>query len=445
MVGWNSILIVSPDQRLVDTVAKELTANDFKSVRAASEGEVGYCLQRTTAFSAAIVDLTFGDRWLNLLGLISHRLSAKPVLALVPQSNLELAVKALQQGAYDYLLKPLLADEVVTALQNIVTWAFQEPISAARRNGWPREYGLQPVVSRSSLMKEKLQMIGLMARTDAPLIITGPTGVGKSFFSRVIHFLSPRRFEPLTFINCRDSSSGEVLYKLFSPEWGILNRQKYGTIVLNRCFDLSRSVLNRIIAFWQEQEQTSPARRAFRLLGTAASLPEEGDLATPKYLSLQQQLSAGVIELPRLDERSEDVQQLADLFLSQFADRLGQEGKYLTDRALREIAGRSWNDHICGFRRFLLKAAIVADGPEISEVHIQALTEKPEKIPVSMELRSLQLEQVEETLIGQALQRHSGNMSRTATTLGISRGTLYNKIRKYGLDANSKKNVPRSE
>jgi two-component system, NtrC family, response regulator HydG len=439
MAEWNSILIVSPDQRALEAISIDLTADGFKVVRAGSEVETSYCLQRTTSFAGAVIDLTYGERWLNLLEQISIRLAAKPIVALVPQTNLNLAVKALQCGAYDYLLKPVLMEEVSTSLINNLGRSFHQQIGAGRRNGWLRERLLQPASSLSTFMRERMQVLGILARTEAPLLIAGEPGVGKTFYSRVIHFLSSRRFEPVTFIECKNKTSGEVLLGLFGSGQGVLTHQQNGTVILENCFHLSLSVQNRLIAFWEEQEQAIPVVGGVRIIGTCRLLPEqkgfEGDVS-PQF---RERIATGVVELPTLAERKEDISTLADLFLLQFADLLELDRKFLSIKAVQKLVQMPWSQNLHQLRLICLKAWALAEGAEISEQEIQPVAVVSDKNRLQLDLPSLQLEQVEETLIGQALHQNFGNMSRTATTLGISRGTLYNKIRKYGLENPTKK------
>lgn len=440
MVDWNSILIVSPEQRTLEAISNHLTADGFKVVRAASEAEVNYCLQRTTSFAGAIIDLTYGERWLALLEQVANRLAIKPLLALAPQTDLRLVTQALQRGAFDYLLKPVLPEEVSSALITILGRSFHQEIAAGRRNGWQRERTLQPVDSLHSGMREKMQIAGILARTDAPLLLVGEPGVGKTFFSRVIHFLSLRRFEPLTFIDCRNRTSGELLLELFGSGCGILNHQQNGTIVFKDCFSLSISVQNRIVAFWEEMEQSAPGRSSVRLLGTTRWLPEHKDFRGDASLPFRQMISSAMIDLPSLTERKEDIPSLADIFLQEFSNQYAVERKYLSSSAVQKLMQSDWPDNLRQLQQTCIRAAALCEGTEINAADIRHLTATAEGSGLQMELPSMQLEQVEETLIGQALHYHSGNMSRTATTLGISRGTLYNKIRKYGLENLTKKN-----
>ncbi|NLP10174.1 sigma-54-dependent Fis family transcriptional regulator [bacterium] len=441
MEEWRTILLVSPDQGASEAIAADLAAAHFKVVRASGEAEVSYCLQRTTVFSAAVIDLTLGERGLEVLELMAEKLAGKPILALIPQANLDLAVRALQCGAYDYLLKPLLLEEVAASLSVLFDRPFQQQIDAARRNQWLRERYLQPVNSRVTEMRRQMQLLGLLARTEAPLLLVGESGVGKTFYSRVLHFLSPRRFESLTFFDCRNKSGAEALLDLFGHSRGLFVRQQPGVLVLQECFRLALSVQNRIVAFMAEQEQFTAAGtgKGLRVIGTSVHLPEQAVDSGQASRYFRQAIAGGVIELPPLAQRREDIPQLADLFLSLLAGHFGLERKYLSDGAMQRLSESSWDDNVLGLQRTLIQAVVLSEGVEIEEQAIQTAAVEENGHLLQLNLSSFQLDRVEESLIGQALHHHSGNLSRTASTLGISRGTLYNKIRKYGLENLTKK------
>ncbi len=434
MVDWNSILVISPEQRTLEMVTAELSSDGYKVVRAASEAEVHYCLQRTAAFSGVIVDLSLGERWLTLLEDVANILPTKPIIALIPQANLNLAIQALQRGACDYLLKPVLADEVLAVLVANLGRSLHEAVQAARRNHWIRERHLRPVESQNQSMRENLQLMGILARTDANLLISGEAGTGKTFFSRVIHFCSPRRFEPLLVLDCRGKTSGELLLELFGSVSGILVGQKGGTLVLRHCPDMAASVQNRLVTFLEDMESTTAAANYPRIIGTVqASAANKGDSQLPS--PFLKKIGIGRIYVPTLHQRADDIPLLADAFLTQAGQELELEPRYLSSRALSSLRRMEWQDNARGLRRLLQRAAVLTDSSEISEEQIFVAGRPASARPaMQLDLTSLHMDEVEEVLIGQALQRNAGNMSRTAATLGISRGTLYNKIRKYHLD-----------
>jgi len=332
-----------------------------------------------------------------------------------------------------------LPEEVSSALVGILGRSWHHEISAGRRNQWRGEAALRPTASLNGVMREKMQIAGILARTDAPLLLVGEAGVGKTFYSQAIHFLSLRRFEPLTFIDCRNRTSGELLLELFGAGNGILAHQQNGMVVFKDCFSLSLSVQNRVVAFWQEMEQLAPGRSSVRLVGTTRLLPEHENFKGDVSPQFRQMIASTMIELPALAERKEDVPLLADIFLEQFSSQYGLERKYFSSQAVYKLTQSSWPDNVRQLRQTCVKAAALAEGHEISAGDIRHTAAIADSSGLQMELPSMQLEQVEETLIGQALHYNAGNMSRTATTLGISRGTLYNKIRKYRLENLTKK------
>jgi len=168
-------------------------------------------------------------------------------------------------------------------------------------------------------------------------------------------------------------------------------------------------------------------------------LPEQAVDSGQASRHFRQAIAGGVIELPSLAQRREDIPQLADLFLSLLAGHFGLDRKYLSDGAMRRLAESSWDDNVRGLQRTLIQAVVLSEGAEIEEQAIQTTAAEADGHLLQLNLSSFQLDRVEESLIGQALHHHSGNLSRTASTLGISRGTLYNKIRKYGLENLTKK------
>src|SRR3990172_1120387 len=265
-----NFLLVSPKQNRLDHIGNLLRENGFKVVRAGSESEVIFCLNRIASIDAVVVDVTFtSESWPAFIEFISIYTGGKPLLCLISQADLKTASSVLKKGAYDYLLEPADDEELVDACQKVADSNFAAEIARARSNNWSREQEIFLYLPKSKVMRQRFQQLGILARTEANLVLQGSAGVLKENFARLCHFLSPRRFAPFITVQCRQKNFQTLFAEIFgvdddrqvaaSPRTGAIERAHGGTIFLDEPDELPVNIQYKLVDFIEEVERSGVA------------------------------------------------------------------------------------------------------------------------------------------------------------------------------------------
>lgn len=430
MQDLQRVIVFSPDRQNLILASASLAATAGRVVRCHTEAEFQYCLQQIAELSAAVIDISAGPQHLTLLQEFARLFPAKPLIAIVGPADLNTAMLAIRCGASDYLLQPLLMEEIATALGRATLFNNDHALRMAQRRGWHRERDLGPAVGTSEPMRRTLQLAGELARNDNHLLIHGDTGAGKSYFARLIHFLSPRRFQPLLRFSPLNKTSGDALIELFGHQAGLLQPLHEATLVIEECHRLPAALQNRLAHVIEKHAAEQPAQ-GLRLIGLTSLTPE----SIPNHLFLR--IGASQLHLPNLAQRQSDLPILCRSLLQQICIDLELPPCELGPEALLRLAAQPLPGNVHELHLILQRAAILSRDAEITISHLEqaGLEQLPPTATPGAESSSLQLEKAEELIIRKALLEHGGNISRTALALGISRGTLYNKMKRYRMPA----------
>ncbi len=448
-----SILFVSPNNQTLDTIAFYLRSEGLQVVHANNEVEVGERLCVASDIDAAIVDLaSLGEAGLSIIELISGRTGAGPIMALVLQADLNTAMEALKRGAYDYILEPTEPEEIILSLRRLLKMDLRQNILRARQHGWSREAGLSGIVAKSLLMRERLQRLGILARTEAPLILAGDDGVGKEYIARAIHFLSFRRFQPFVRVRCLNKSAEELRLDLFGSgqvkalpmtqvRIGAIARAHGGTLFLDEVAAIPASVQQQVADFFADRERETAfaddtlAPNVRLVSATEESLERclKSNLFSKEFWS---KVCGGIVKVPNLKERLDDLPEMARSFVSYYARENSKAIEGISPEAVEALMDHTWPGNIRELRNIIERAVVISQSPEIKldDLMVFQANGKSSEHSLQLDLKSMHLDDVEQFIISRVLRQSRGNVSRSANALGISRGTLYNKIKKYGLE-----------
>jgi DNA-binding NtrC family response regulator len=447
------VLLVSANSQTLDSIGFCLRPEGFKVTYAQNATEVDYYLSGFEAFNAAIVDLaSLGEIDLSVIEFISVRSKGCPIIALVRQADLLNAIEALKKGAYDYILEPTEPEEIVLALRRLTKANLRQNILRARQHGWSREEGLSGIIDNSLLMRERLQRLGLLARTEAALILVGDDGVGKEYLARAVHFLSFRRFQPFVRVRCRNKSADELLFELFgscksnAPDlpresFGAIARADGGSLFLDEVAAMPEKVQQRIIDFLGESERSSGfgddvLMPNIRLISATEESLEQIQKSGMHSKEFWNRVCGGIINVPNLQERIEELPEMARSFVQYFAQENSKTIEGISEEAIEALMEHSWPGNIRELRNIIERAVVKARDTEIKleDLLVFKVDSLRSKTSIHLDLKSVHLNDVEEFIISKVLRQSRGNVSRSADALGISRGTLYNKMKKYGLE-----------
>jgi two-component system response regulator AtoC len=433
------ILVVDDDDDvrsfLVD--ALDLAGHD---VDEAPDGRAALKKLRATGYAVVLTDLTMpGMTGLELLAAIKADQPEVEVVMLTGNGSVGTAVDAMKAGAFDYLTKPISSP---AELRLIIDRALERRRLTARAqvptDGPQLTWGapaMTPVV-------DALQKV---AATDATVLLTGESGVGKEVAARALHRWSRRRDGPFVAINCAALSEQLIASELFGHERGAftgaterkrgkLELAEGGTFFLDEVGELKPDLQAKLLRVLQE--------RTFERVGGTRTLPCDVRWVAATNRDLPARIAAGAfrqdlyhrlavfpVHLPPLRERREDLPELARTLLARAAANVGRPDLTLTPEALATLTAADWPGNARELANALERAAILADGAAIRPEHILVLPGT--STPPAPDAPTM--EQAEIAAIRAALARHDGNRKAAAAHLGIGLRTLYDKLKKYGL------------
>lgn len=363
------------------------------------------------------------------------------------QGERENAIRAVGEGAYDFLCKPVEMDELKLVLRRCVYVAHleQEFVDLQRNK---RVDDFEQMLGSSPQMQAVFSFIRKVAASTAPVLILGDSGTGKEMAALAIHRRGPNKKGPFVPINCNAIPENLLESELFGHEKGaftgahmqrkgLIETAAGGTLFLDEVGDLPAPIQVKLLRFLQEQTfQRVGGRQEIKIdtrVVAATNLNLKQAVAEGKFREdLYYRLAVVVLALPPLRERGDDIGLLATEFLQRYAVRNGKSGLVFTPETLRVINRHSWPGNVRELQNRIQRAVIMASSKRVTVADLEL--EGLEPLPLST-LREAR-EEVEKELVEQALRRHGGKITAAATELGISRPTLYELMEKLGVDRN---------
>jgi DNA-binding NtrC family response regulator len=368
---------------------------------------------------------------------------ALPAFFMTAFGEVAQAVRLVRAGARDYLTKPVDVDRLVQALGDALA-AAPAARPAAGGAGGPAGLGV------SAPMRAVEAVLRKAARVDVPVVLTGETGVGKEVAARFLHAASPRAAQPFVALNCAAVPRDLAESTLFGHERGaftgalarqagVAERAGAGTLLLDEIAELSPEVQAKLLRLVQE--------RSFLPLGAAAEKPFAARLVCATHADLGARVRAGTfredlyyrlnviqLEIPPLRRRAEDLPWLAERLLAEAGARFALGPRRLSPAAIAALADHDWPGNVRELRNRIERAAALADGEEIApadlfpESRLEGAT-----AAAGQPLLGAALQGATRAAVTEALQRAGGNRAEAARLLGISRTTLWKRMRELGL------------
>ncbi|MBI4685445.1 MAG: sigma-54-dependent Fis family transcriptional regulator [Nitrospirae bacterium] len=389
----------------------------------------------------------------EVLGHIKKTGYPTPVIMITAYGSKELALRAIQQGAYDFFTKPVDIDIVRTVISRAIErYELQRDLNALKTEGTDKILRNEIIVE-SDNMKRALELSKKVAGTDVTVLITGESGSGKELIARTIHKLSDRRDSPFVSVNCAAIPESLLESEFFGYEKGAFTgaarqhigkfeRAAQGTIFLDEIGDLSFGLQAKLLRVLQNKEierlgSTKPVKVDIRLISATnkdlnTAIAEGGFREDLFY-----RVRVFEVSVPPLRERKKDIPLLADHFLKKYSKSIGKEITGISSSAIRFFLGYNWPGNVREMENLIQRAIILAEGDKITGetvIELMHLDDKsrPLAINVRERLETIKSEE-EKKLIVDALTETRWKRTDAAARLGISRKSLFNKMKKYGL------------
>lgn len=455
MIQKGNVLIVDDNKSIISAL-EILLGPEFDLVQGISNPNLIPGELKNREYNLVILDMNFqaginsGNEGLYWLNHIKENYPDISVVLITAYSDVELAVKALKQGATDFIPKPWENSKLLATVKAAIQLNFSKKEVGQLKQ---KELGLKQELNRdqkyiigsSPQLMQVMNMVKKVAKTNANILITGENGTGKELIAREIHRASLRSQEVMVSVDMGAISETLFESELFGHVKGAFTDAREnragkfetankGTLFLDEIGNLSFHLQAKLLAAIQNRE--------FMRLGSDKTIPVDIRLVCATNKNLPQMVADGLfredllyrintiqIEVPPLRERGNDIVVLTEFFLKKFASKYEKHGLKINQAAQEKLLKYQWPGNIRELQHTLEKAVILSDSPIL----------KPEDFflrPVvsgRFNDQHLTIEEMEKRMIINEIEKSAGNMSLAAEQLGITRQTLYNKIKKYGL------------
>ena len=457
----HEILIVDDERDICRLIADILEDEGYAS-HAVQTAEVAMQALKGRCPNLVILDVWLeGSRidGLQLLRAIRQQWSEVPVIVISGHGNVEMAVTALKQGAYDFIEKPFKTDRLLATVARALDTARLE-----RENKELRLRAGEPLdmLGSSSTITHVRQAIERVAPTGSRVFITGAPGTGKEVAARLLHKKSRRADGPFVALNCALMHPDRIDIELFGTEKaldgqkrkiGVLERAHGGTLLLDEICDMPLETQGKIVRALQDQtfERVGGVNRIkvdVRVVASTNRDPEEEMNAGRLRRDLFYRLNVVPIHIPDLSERREDISELAQSFMQLAAEATGLKTRDIGPDAIAALQSYSWPGNVRQLRNVVDWLLIMGGGGEGAAIRADMLPPDigsiaPEVLrwDKSGEIMSMPLREARETferdyLVAQ-VNRFGGNISRTASFVGMERSALHRKLKALGVHGNT--------
>ncbi len=455
------ILIVD-DERHIRQILQAFLVEHHFDVLVAESGEEGLELAARTPPDLALLDLMLGGlSGLDTFKRLRERLPEVPCIFMTGYGSIRSAVDAMRAGGDDYLTKPFDNDELLIAVKRALELRRLSREVEELRNELSARYGFDNIVGISRPMQEVFRIMKRLADKEATVLILGESGTGKELVARALHQRSPRRAAPFVAVNCSAIPTTLVEAEFFGYERGAFTdaREAHagkfeqahrGTLFLDEVGDLPTDAQAKLLRVLQDREVTRlGARKAIKVdvrVLAATNKNLEAAVRTGQFREdLFWRLNVLSLRLPPLRDRPEDLPLLIDAFIQQLAQQMDLPVNGISPEARRLLLAHDWPGNVRELENTLQRAMVLCEGTQLlaRDLPPRIRGNSSDDSDSSLDNEKLSLgdavrratERVERAWIQAALSEHRGSRTATATSLGINRKTLFNKMRLFGLVA----------
>ena len=458
MTNPQARILVVDDEKLIRWSISERLQRDGYQVESAESGEEALEKLGGTPPDVMLLDV----KLTGIAGVqtLQRALALHPdlsVLMMSAHSTVDVAVEAMKHGAIDFLVKPFQLNALAAAVERALATARTRRQIAVLSSDRRPAGALQAIVGTSAAIEQVRTMVGRLSGSDTTtVLVEGESGAGKEMVARAIHFESGRRDRPFMQVNCAALPEHLLESELFGHERGaftdahtqkrgLFESAEGGSVMLDEIGDLPPGGQAKLLRLLEN--------KTFRRVGGVTELKADVRVIAATNVDLEERVSEGRfradlffrlnvvrVVVPSLRERLDDVPALTAHFVARFNQEQGRNVRGVSPPAMELLKAYGWPGNIRELRNVIERAFILHAGPEeIRPEHLspelrRAQVQKPkEKLVPPVQQEGLVLDDVERRLIAEAMERSSGNQSKAARLLGVSRDTLRYRLKKHGM------------
>ena len=463
-----SILIVDDERDLLQLLKRSLEPDLNCRVEIASNGVAALKCLGTDVFDLVLADIKMpGMNGLELLEHIKKETPDLTVVMMTAHGDIEMAVKAMKSGAYDFITKPFDHDALLIRLEKALERSSLLKENLRLQRVCQDGSAFQDLVGTSSKMQRVYETIQMVAKTDLTVLITGESGSGKDLTARAIHALSPRRQKPFVAVNCPTVPENILESELFGyrkgafthatqDKIGLFQEAHRGTIFLDEIGDISPTIQTKLLRVLQEKE--------IKPLGDTKTIDIDVRIVASTNRNLQEKIKKSEfredffyrlnvlpIRLPALREHREDIPLIANHLLEKHCAKLNKPLKNLSPELLEVFLHRTWEGNVREMENLIMQGILFSPTDQIRPQDIGLSLSSNQKTVVDSSFQDLPYKRAKEQVlvnfnssyINNLLAKSRGNVTQAARLCGLERQALQQVMRRYGIKAESFRNRDR--
>lgn len=443
----NKVLLVEDDRGIRFGIRNFLSGRDF-DVEEADTLKQGEELYKQTRPDIVILDYSLPDgNALEVLPRLKAADASIPIVILTGHGSIDLAVRAIKEGAEQFLTKPVQMQALLVVIERLLDNQRVRQREHARTTQQERTGAVDPFIGVSPAINTLKEQVGHIVTTDRPILILGETGTGKSVLASWLHKNGPRAQEAFIDLNCAGLAREFFETELFGHEkgaftgaatakTGLLEVAHRGVLFLDEIGDVDMQVQPKLLKVLEEKR--------FRRMGDVRDRVSDVQLIAATHQDLHNQIrekkfrsdlyfriSTIPLTIPPLRERRDDIPLLADFFLSRFGTEMSSPNIEIAPVAMKALQNYAWPGNVRELKNVIERAILVSDRQTVSTRDLRFETEEmPGGSSVATDMT---LEQLERWYVERVLREESGRVDLASKRLGIPRSTLYQKIKKWDL------------
>ena len=439
-------VLVVDDEAIIRQSLQDWLSDAGYQVLTAEDGPHALALIEKEGPSIAIVDLVMpGMDGIELLKKAKEISPSIEVIVITAYASIPTAIAAMKQGAYDYVEKPFSAERVELLIKKLVEHRRLVEENISLHEKLDQRYRFEDIITKSPKMQQVIELTKVVAKSNATVLITGESGTGKELVARAIHSQSHRKDKPFVPVSCAALPESLLESELFGHEKGAftgahaLRKGKIefanrGTLFLDEIGEMSTNIQVHLLRVLEEREFTRVGGNELikvdvRVVSATNRDMNEAVASGQFREDLYYRLNVVTIDLPPLRERKEDIPLLANHFLKKFTAENQKEVSGFSPEVTDFLLKYQWPGNVRELENTIERAVILTKN---SEIQLDDLLQKNSPL-VGPASSGRTLKEVERNHIINILNETGGNYGKAARILGISRATIYNKAKAYGL------------
>lgn len=442
-----TMLIVEDEETLRESI-KRIFAKEGFSVDGADSAEKGLTLLESNAYDVIISDIILpGIDGIEMLTRVREQVPEQIFIVVTAYASLDTSVKALRAGAYDYIMKPIIHEEIKQIVRNALRQKSLQSENMLLKREIGKDSDFSSIIGNSSALQEIISEARKIADTRSNVILLGETGTGKELFARVIHHNSARRDMPFVPINCSAIPENLLETELFghvrgaftgavATKKGILEEAEGGTVFLDEIGDMSLSLQAKLLRVIEDQVirpvgGTKGTKVDIRFITATnknlVAAVQEGGFREDLYY----RINVISLQIPPLRERKEDIEAIARFYLGKYALETGRQVRDFAPEAMDFMKHYQWPGNVRELQNVIERAILISDSGLISSGHLPGSMRTGAPVRRGVFQEKLSIENYTKAFI----QRYENecNEQQLAELLGITRKSLWERRKKWGL------------